>query len=154
MKARGHILIKISSVIFILYGAASLLALLLALLNPERAAEYGFDERLTSVFPILSVAFAVLLPLLFLAAGLLGMLRADFPNRMGLGFALGIVILLIAAGDVLDLAYSGKVSNIAEICTCILVLLVPALYVVGAWRNWKQPKSSETKAAEKEPEKE
>ncbi len=144
MKARGHILIKTSSVIFILYGAASLLALLLALLSPERAAEYGIDERLTSAFPALSIALAVLLPLLFVAAGLIGMVRADFPNSMGLGFVLGIVILLLAIGDVIDLARGGQMSNLAEICTCILILLVPAVYVIGAWRNWKQPKPPAT----------
>ena len=102
MKTRGHILVKISSVVFILYGAAALLAFVLSLMSAEAAEEYGLADRLASPYPILSVMFAVLVPLLFVAAGVL---------------------------------------NIAEIGTCVLVLLVPVIYVIGAWRNWRQPKS-------------
>ena len=69
------------------------------------------------------------------------MLRADRPNSMGLCFGLGIAILVISIGDVLDLVLSGLVLNIAEVGTCVLVLLVPVIYVIGAWRNWRQPKS-------------
>lgn len=126
---------------FILYGAAALLAFVLSLMSAEAAEEYGLADRLASPHPILSVMFAVLVPLLFVAAGALGMLRADRPNSMGLCFGLGIAILVISIGDVLDLVLSGLVLNIAEIGTCVLVLLVPVIYVIGAWRNWRQPKS-------------
>ena len=141
MKTRGHILVKISSVVFFLYGAAALLAFVLSLMSAEAAEEYGLADRLASPYPILSVMFAVLVPLLFVAAGALGMLRAGRPNSMGLCFGLGIAILLISIGDVLDLVLSDLVLNIAEIGTCVLVLLVPVIYVIGAWRNWRQPKS-------------
>ena len=103
-----------------------------------------------SPYPFLSVTFAVLVPLLFVAAGWLGMLRADRPNSMGLCFVLGIAIFVITAGDVLDLALSSLIVNVAEICTCILVLLIPSIYVIGAWRNWKQPKAPESPDAPEE----
>ena len=57
---------------------------------------------------------------------------------------------MITAGDVLDLALSSLIVNVAEICTCILVLLIPSIYVIGAWRNWKQPKAPESPDAPEE----
>ena len=150
MKTRGHILVKISSVLFILYGAASLLSVVLSFTSAEAAEEFGLADRLASPYPFLSVTFAVLVPLLFVAAGWLGMLRADRPNSMGLGCVLGIAIFGITAGDVRDLALSSLIVNVAEICTCILVLLIPSIYVIGAWRNWKQPKAPESPDAPEE----
>lgn len=150
MKTRGHILVKISSVLFILYGAASLLSVVLSFTSAEAAEEFGLADRLASPYPFLSVTFAVLVPLLFVAAGWLGMLRAERPNSMGLCFVLGIAIFVITAGDVLDLALSSLIVNVAEICTCILVLLIPSIYVIGAWRNWKQPKAPESPDAPEE----
>lgn len=150
MKTRGHILVKISSVLFILYGAASLLSVVLSFTSAEAAEEFGLADRLASPYQFLSVTFAVLVPLLFVAAGWLGMLRADRPNSMGLCFVLGIAIFVITAGDVLDLALSSLIVNVAEICTCILVLLIPSIYVIGAWRNWKQPKAPESPDAPEE----
>lgn len=150
MKTRGHILVKISSVLFILYGAASLLSVVLSFTSAEAAEKFGLADRLASPYPFLSVTFAVLVPLLFVAAGWLGMLRADRPNSMGLCFVLGIAIFVITAGDVLDLALSSLIVNVAEICTCILVLLIPSIYVIGAWRNWKQPKAPESPDAPEE----
>ena len=52
MKTRGHILVKISSVVFILYGAAALLAFVLSLMSAEAAEEYGLADRLASPYPI------------------------------------------------------------------------------------------------------
>ena len=72
MKTRGHILVKISSVLFILYGAASLLSVVLSFTSAEAAEEFGLADRLASPYPFLSVTFAVLVPLLFVAAGWLG----------------------------------------------------------------------------------
>ena len=48
MKTRGHILVKISSVVFILYGAAALLAFVLSLMSAEAAEEYGLGYNLVA----------------------------------------------------------------------------------------------------------
>lgn len=140
MKTKGRILIKISSLLFILYGAASLLAIALSLFSADAAEEYGFAERLSSPLPALSVVFAVLVPLLFVSAGLLGMMRADTPNRAKPCLFLGVAIFLVVLIDAVCAACTGMISGVAEAGSYILSFVIPALYLIGAWRNWKQPK--------------
>lgn len=139
MKTKGRILVKISSLLFILYGTAELLAIILSLFSAEAAEEYGMAARLTSLAPALSVTLAILVPVLFLAAGILGLLRVGMPGRMRLCFIFGVITLLVVVADVVGNTVSGLVTNVAEIGTCILVIAIPLLYLIGTWRNWRQP---------------
>ena len=119
MKTKGRILVKISSLLFILYGTAELLAIILSLFS--------------------AVTLAIFVPVLFLAAGILGLLRVGMPGRMRLCFIFGVITLLVVVADVVGNTVSGLVTNVAEIGTCILVIAIPLLYLIGTWRNWRQP---------------
>ena len=149
MKTRGHILVKNRqrAVHFIRRGV--LLSVVLSFTSAEAAEEFGAADRLASPLSVLSVTFAVLVPLLFVAAGWLGMLRADRAEQQGCASSSASRFFVITAGDVLASRFP-LIVNVAEICTCILVLLIPSIYVIGAWRNWKQPKAPESPDAPEE----
>ncbi|MGN0479383.1 MAG: hypothetical protein ACI4GO_08105 [Hominenteromicrobium sp.] len=134
---------KTGSLLLILYGAASLLAIVLSAFSAERAEQYGLTARLASPLPIASVVFAVLVPLTFLIAGLIGLKRADMPNSAKPCFFLGLLILLFVITDVIYAGCVGLVTDITEFGGCVLHFVVTLLYIFGAWRNWKQPKPAE-----------
>ena len=97
IKIKGKLPLKICSVLFVLYGAASLVALLLCLIDRKYVEEYDLSAYFNSSMPVLSVAGAMLVPVLLLIAGLMGHARADRPNSMKpcffLGLATGAIIL-------------------------------------------------------------
>lgn len=82
IKIKGKLPLKICSVLFVLYGAASLVALLLCLIDRKYVEEYDLSAYFNSSMPVLSVAGAMLVPVLLLIAGLMGHARADRPNSM------------------------------------------------------------------------
>lgn len=90
IKIKGKLPLKICSVLFILYGAASLVALLLCLIDRKYVEEYDLSAYFNSSMPVLSVAGAMLVPVLLLIAGLMGHARADRPNSMKPCFFLGL----------------------------------------------------------------
>lgn len=135
IKTKGRMLIKVSSIIFLIYGAAALLAVVLSLLSPEAMAQYGLDVRLSSPLPALAVTFAVLTPLLYLAAGLFGMLRADRPKTAKPCLWLGIPIFLLTAADILYALLTGAAMDAAILSGYALNVLLPVLYLIGTWKN-------------------
>lgn len=143
MKIKGRILLKVSSVLLILYGAASLLAIALSVFSADAAEQYGLAARLASPLSIFAVIFAVLVPVAFVSAGLLGMKHADLRNSAKPCFFLGILVLLFVVVDVLYAVTVGLVSDITDLGGCVLHFAVTLLYLLGAWRNWKQPKPDE-----------
>lgn len=72
IKIKGKLPLKICSVLFVLYGAASLVALLLCLIDRKYVEEYDLSAYFNSSMPVLSVAGAMLVPVLLLIAGLMG----------------------------------------------------------------------------------
>lgn len=70
IKIKGKLPLKICSVLFVLYGAASLVALLLCLIDRKYVEEYDLSAYFNSSMPVLSVAGAMLVPVLLLIAGL------------------------------------------------------------------------------------
>ena len=71
IKIKGKLPLKICSVLFVLYGAASLVALLLCLIDRKYVEEYDLSAYFNSSMPVLSVAGAMLVPVLLLIAGLI-----------------------------------------------------------------------------------
>lgn len=135
IKIKGHICLKTSGVIFLIYGAALLLAVALSLFSAEAMEEFGLLARLNSPVPLLSVALCVLIPLLYLLAGLFGLLRADRPRRAKPCLWLGLPIFVLTVVDIVYALLTGGTPGVAEIGSHIFDLLVPVLYLAGAWRN-------------------
>ena len=135
---------KIGSLMLILYGAASLLAIVLSVFSTDAAEQYGLAARLASPLSIFAAIFAVLVPLAFLLAGLLGLKRADVANSAKPCFFLGLLILLFVITDVMYAASTGLVTDITELGGCVLHFTVTLLYLIGAWRTWKQPPPTKT----------
>ena len=104
IKIKGKLPLKICSVLFVLYGAASLVALLLCLIDRKYVEEYDLSAYFNSSMPVLSVAGAMLVPVLLLIAGLMGHARADRPNSMKPCFFLGLATGVILA---VRLAYAS-----------------------------------------------
>lgn len=137
IKIKGRLPLKICSVLFILYGAASLVAILLCLIDRKYVEEYDLTAYFNSAVPVLSIAGAMLVPVLLLVAGLMGHARADRPNSMKPCFFLGLITGAIILFNVLYEIFTGGTPNVPEICTYILDLVLPVLYTLCAWLNWK-----------------
>lgn len=137
IKIKVRLPLKICSVLFILYGAASLVALLLCLIDRKYVEEYDLSVYFNSSVPVLSVAGAMLVPVLLLIAGLMGHARADRPNSMKPCFFLGLITGVIILCNVLYEIFTGDAPNVPEICTYVLDLVLPVLYTFCAWLNWK-----------------
>ncbi len=117
IKIKGKLPLKICSVLFVLYGAASLVALLLCLIDRKYVEEYDLSAYFNSPMPVLSVAGAMLVPVLLLIAGLMGHARADRPNSMKPCFFLGLATGVIILFNVLYEIFTGDAPNMPEICT-------------------------------------
>ena len=137
IKIKGKLPLKICSVLFVLYGAASLVAILLCLIDRKYVEEYDLTAYFNSALPVLSVAGALLVPVLLLIAGLMGLSRAERPNSMKPCFFLGLASGVIILCNVLYEIFTGSAPSLPEVCTYVLDLLLPVLYTFCAWLNWK-----------------
>ena len=151
IKIKGKLPLKICSVLFVLYGAASLVALLLCLIDRKYVEEYDLSAYFNSSMPVLSVAGAMLVPVLLLIAGLMGHARADRPNSMKPCFFLGLATGVIILFNVLYETFTGDAPNMPEICTYVLDLVLPVLYTFCAWLNWRHKGDDTPKAADADP---
>lgn len=151
IKIKGKLPLKICSVLFVLYGAASLVALLLCLIDRKYVEEYDLSAFFNSSMPVLSVAGAMLVPVLLLIAGLMGHARADRPNSMKPCFFLGLATGVIILFNVLYEIFTGDAPNMPEICTYVLDLVLPVLYTFCAWLNWRHKGDDTPKAADADP---
>ena len=111
IKIKGKLPLKICSVLFVLYGAASLVAILLCLIDRKYVEEYDLSAYFNSSMPVLSVAGAMLVPVLLLIAGLMGHVRADRPNSMKPCFFLGLATGVIILFNVLYEIFTGNAPN-------------------------------------------
>lgn len=100
---------------------------------------------------VLSVAGAMLVPVLLLIAGLMGHARADRPNSMKPCFFLGLATGVIILFNVLYEIFTGDAPNMPEICTYVLDLVLPVLYTFCAWLNWRHKGDDTPKAADADP---
>lgn len=101
--------------------------------------------------PVLSVAGAMLVPVLLLIAGLMGHARADRPNSMKPCFFLGLATGVIILFNVLYEIFTGDAPNLPEICTYVLDLVLPVLYTFCAWLNWRHKGDDTPKATDADP---
>ena len=138
IKIKGKLPLKICSVLFVLYGAASLVALLLCLIRIRAA-----------IIPATRIGSNLSWPLLI--AGLMGHARADRPNSMKPCFFLGLATGVIILFNVLYEIFTGDAPNMPEICTYILDLVLPVLYTFCAWLNWRHKGDDTPKAADADP---
>lgn len=89
IKIKGKLPLKICSVLFVLYGAASLVALLLCLIDRKYVEEYDLSAYFNSSMPVLSVRARCLCPFCCSLRGC-GHARADRPNSMEAVLFLGL----------------------------------------------------------------
>ena len=113
--------------------------------------EYDLSAYFNSSMPVLSVAGAMLVPVLLLIAGLMGHARADRPNSMKPCFFLGLATGVIILFNVLYEIFTGDAPNMPEICTYVLDLVLPVLYTFCAWLNWRHKGDDTPKAADADP---
>lgn len=138
MKPRGQVWIRLSSIVFVLYGAALLLAIALSVLDKTAMHEYGLYELLHSPVPALSVSCAVLLPVLYILAGFIGFRRANLPQDAKPCVLFGSLILFVTLVDMISTFVFFGFPAGSQIGNLALNFLLPAVYLFGALRNITQ----------------
>lgn len=117
IKIKGKLPLKICSVLFVLYGAASLVALLLCLIDRKYVEEYDLSAYFNSSMPVLSVGGRDACARFAAHCGADGPRPCRPPEQheavLFLGLATGVIILF----NVLYEIFTGDAPNLPEICS-------------------------------------
>lgn len=126
----GKHLTRISSILVLLYGAASVLALALFVFrkSPER---FAFADHMQTAVPALAMAVLAVKTLLQLTAGVGGLSRRLHISSGKLAALVGVLCLLFSAADIALILFSGYAPSPSEIIGYVLELLFPVLYIAG-----------------------
>ena len=121
-NAPGRGKLKVTGILYIIFGA---LGLLLSL----GAGTVGI--ALGAVAGILG-AITVLTAVFYLILGILGVRNCDKPEKCGVNFVLGIIVLvLVVIGLVVNVATTGPSGALSSVVGLVLSIL----YVMGAKEN-------------------
>ena len=127
-NAPGRGQLKVTGILYIIFGALGLL-LSLALLLAAGAGTVGI--ALGAVAGILG-AITVLTAVFYLILGILGVRNCDKPEKCGVNFVLGIIVLvLVVIGLVVNVATTGPSGALSSVVGLVLSIL----YVMGAKEN-------------------
>ena len=133
-NAPGRGKLTVTGILYIIFGALGLL-LSLALLaggGQQQAAGAGtVGIALGAVAGILG-AITVLTAVFYLILGILGVRNCDKPEKCGVNFVLGIIVLvLVVIGLVVNVATTGPSGALSSVVGLVLSIL----YVMGAKEN-------------------
>lgn len=126
----GKALVTVSSILLILYGAASVLAILLSLFHPE-AKEYALAQHLTMDLPTLSVSVLIVKCALMLLTGAYGLFRAPSAGPAKTAYVLCIACLAAVTVDTVLTVLSSGWTGVPEVSSGLLEFLMPILLAVG-----------------------
>lgn len=138
---KGRTILKVAGILYIISSSLSILigmviivggmalsASLSAALIGDAAPGIGIMGIITVVFGLVMIvggAFSM-------TAGVLGIRWRDRPDKAGVLFVLGLVLLVVA---VLNLLYAFGGDNLAGVAGALIGLVPPVVYTLGAWQN-------------------
>ena len=141
-EAKGKTILKVVGILFIIFGAISVIISLLALVGGAALAGAsgmleGADAGMVAAggaIVIVAGVVALIQSVIDLIAGILGVKNCDKPEKAQTCFILGVVIIVIAIiSDIFAFISSGV--NASTIISALIGLVLPVLYVVGANKN-------------------
>ncbi|MGD9559998.1 MAG: hypothetical protein AB7V55_05265 [Oscillospiraceae bacterium] len=133
MERKSNGFLKVTGILMIISGAISIIFSIIALLGVGvLAAALGGDASLTLL--ILASVLALVSSVISLVAGVLGVKNAARPEKATVCIVFGILTAVFSVlGNVLTVAGGGSFS----IPSLILGLVIPVLYLIGAFQNKK-----------------
>ena len=133
-NAPGRGKLKVTGILYIIIGALGLLLSLALLAGGGLLLAAGAGTvgiALGAVAGILG-AITVLTAVFYLILGILGVRNCDKPEKCGVNFVLGIIVLvLVVIGLVVNVATTGPSGALSSVVGLVLSIL----YVMGAKEN-------------------
>ena len=138
-NAPGRGKLKVTGILYIIFGALGLLLSLALLAGGGLLLAAGAGTvgiALGAVAGILG-AITVLTAVFYLILGILGVRNCDKPEKCGVNFVLGIIVLvLVVIGLVVNVATTGPSGALSSVVGLVLSIL----YVMGAKENKDAPR--------------
>ncbi len=133
MNAPGKGLLKVVSILFIIFGAIATIISLLGLLGSAALSSMG-EEVGAAIGGILMVAMVVALisSVLELILGIIGIKKCGDPSKAGYFIVVGIILVVISFVPLIIGITSG-----GFIWTSLVSFVLPILYIVGGFMNKK-----------------
>lgn len=133
-NAPGRGKLKVTGILYIIFGTLGLLLSLALLAGGGLLLAAGAGTvgiALGAVAGILG-AITVLTAVFYLILGILGVRNCDKPEKCGVNFVLGIIVLvLVVIGLVVNVATTGPSGALSSVVGLVLSIL----YVMGAKEN-------------------
>ena len=133
-NAPGRGKLKVTGILYIIFGSLGLLLSLALLAGGGLLLAAGAGTvgiALGAVAGILG-AITVLTAVFYLILGILGVRNCDKPEKCGVNFVLGIIVLvLVVIGLVVNVATTGPSGALSSVVGLVLSIL----YVMGAKEN-------------------
>ena len=114
MIKAGKMLATVGSILMLLYGAASFLAILLSLFQPGND-QYALSDHLKMSLPVLSVTVLLVKCALFLFTGAYGLLRIPAVHSPRFAYLLCALSLIAAVADTVLSLLLGSAADTAII---------------------------------------
>ena len=133
-RLKGKTMLKVVGILYIIFAALSILTDLLAVVGGAALGIAGGESLALGLGVVAMVlgVIAILSSVFSLVVGILGVKWCNRPDKAGALFVLGVVLIVLAALNLLS-AFSSDSS--ASVAGSVLGLVLPVLYTLGAWQN-------------------
>ena len=142
-NAPGRTFLKVTGILSIIYGAFLVLSCVGSTITYRSLTSGDLPEESRALFEqmgvdanalLVSIIFVAVGAVLFLAAGIIGVINNRKVEKAGICVIMGI---LLVAYFVINFGYSAVTTGVTvgSIISTVIMLIVPLLYLWGALRN-------------------
>jgi len=125
MDAPGSSILKITSILFIIFGAVSTLFSLLAVFGSSIVTAVGGVVGVMGGVLLIGSIILIIVSVVELIVGLMGYKKSDDPSQANFFIVIGIVLCILA---LVSIIMSFQVTG-------LISFVLPVLYVVGGYMN-------------------
>lgn len=129
MNAPGKGLLKVVSILFIIFGAIATIVSLLALIGSAAITAYLGD---LGIVLILATAIMLIASVLELVLGIVGLKKCSDPAKAGFFIVTGIILCVLTLASMIMNIASAGFSAIS-----LIGFVLPVLFIVGGAMNKK-----------------
>lgn len=134
MNAPGRGKLKVTGIIYIVFGALALLGALMSFGGSALLAGAGGGYGTTAVGALVGVLglLTAVNAALYLVLGILGVKNCDAPEKCGVNFVLGVIVLVLV---VIGMISTMITVGFAAALTSVVGLVLAIIYLMGAKQN-------------------
>jgi len=125
MDAPGSSILKITSILFIIFGAVSTLFSLLAVFGSSIVTAVGGAVGVMGGVLLIGSIILIIVSVVELIVGLMGYKKSDDPSQANFFIVIGIVLCILA---LVSMIMSFQVTG-------LIGFVLPILYIVGGYMN-------------------